>query len=240
MKKTLDQVPRPAEPVPWGSVAQFVVVLARNAIPVWGFFNQGWSPATTLVLYWVETLIGTLLIALRIAIHRHLTHARGYEIEKGPATITVTSGKGPPKELRLGYVSAFLVGTLGFILVHGIFLLAIVKLVLPETNGGSVDPEALAQGVVSTGGFLVLGFFVDLVGLRQRPFAWIRSMAQGTFSRIVIVHITIVIGMGLAMLLHSARPLFTVFLVLKVLADVSAHTPQWRPKEAPVTASPGE
>ncbi len=217
-------------------MAQFVVALARNAIPAWGFFKQGWSPATTLVVYWAETLIGTLLIALRMEIHRLLTHKRGYGVEDS-ATVTVTSGKGPPRKLRLGYVSAFLVGALGFILVHGVFLLALVKLVLPQTDGGSVDPRTLVQGIVWTGGLLVLGFFLDLIGLRQRPFAWIRSMAEGTFSRIVVVHITIVIGMGLAMLIHRSQPLFTLFVALKVLADVSAHTPQWRPKQAPAWMS---
>jgi len=222
---------------PAPSIAQFIIALARNGVPIWGFFNQGWSPATTLVVYWVETLIGTLLIAFRMAIHRHLTHKGGYEIEHGPATITVTSGGGAPKKVRLGYVSAFLVGALGFILVHGIFLVALIKLVLPQTGGGSVDPDELQQGVFATGGFLVLGFLFDLIGLRLRPFAWIRSMAEGTFSRIVVVHMTIIIGMGLAMLLHRARPLFTIFVVLKVLADVSAHTPQWRPKEAPAWLS---
>lgn len=237
MGKALDQAPPPADLVPGGSVAQFVVALARNAIPVWGFFNQGWSPATTLVIYWAETLIGTLLIALRMAIHRLMTHKRGYDIEEGPATITVTSGKGPPKQVRLGYVSGFLVGALGFIFVHGIFLFLLITLVLPETDGGSVDHQALVQGIVSTGAFLVLGFFLDLIGLRQRTFAWIRSMAEGTFSRIVVVHVTIVIGMGLAMVLHRSRPLFTLFLALKFLADVSAHTPQWRPKEAPAWMS---
>ena len=172
-----------------------------------------------------------------MAIHRHFTHKRGYEIEEGPAKITVQSGKGAPREVRFGYVSAFLVGALGFILVHGVFLFALITLVLPETGGGSVDRDALVEGTLATGGFLLLGFILDLVGLRERPFAWIRSMAEGAFSRIIVVHITIVIGMGLAMVLHRARPIFTVFVVLKFLADVSAHTPQWRPKEAPAWMS---
>jgi hypothetical protein len=214
------------------------VALARNAIPVWGFFGRGWSPATTLVVYWFETLVGTLLITLRMEIHRHLTHFRGYSVEEAPATISVSSGGGAPKPLHLGYVPGFLVGALGFLLVHGVFLLVLVAVVLPETaDGGTVDREALRQGVLGTSAFLALGFLVDLVGLRRRPFAWIRSMAEGTFARIVIVHMTIIIGMIAAMLFHRARPLFTVFVGLKLLADISAHVPQWRPKQAPAWMS---
>jgi hypothetical protein len=230
--------PSSVAPSPAASLVQFAVALARNAIPVWGFFGRGWSPATTLVVYWFETLVGTILIALRMEIHRHLTHFRGYSVEEGPATISVSRGGGAPKQLHLGYVAGFLVGALGFILVHGVFLLALVAIVLPQTSdGGTVDREALRQGALGTGAFLGLGFLVDLVGLRRRPFAWIRSMAEGAFSRIVIVHMTIIIGMGAAMLFHRARPLFTVFVGLKLLADVSAHVPQWRPKQAPAWMS---
>ena len=214
------------------------MALARNAIPVWGFFGRGWSPATTLVVYWFETLVGTLLIALRMEIHRHLTHFRGYSVEEAPAKIMVSSSGGVSKQVNLGYVPGFLVGALGFILAHGVFLLLLIAVVLPETaDGGTVDREALRQGVLGTSGFLALGFLVDLVGLRRRPFAWIRSMAEGTFSRIVIVHMTIIIGMIAAMLFHRARPLFTVFVGLKLLADISAHVPQWRPKQAPAWMS---
>jgi uncharacterized protein DUF6498 len=230
--------PPSAAPSPAASLVQFAVALARNAIPVWGFLGQGWSPATTLVVYWLETLVGTLLIALRMEIHRHLTHFRGYSVEDGPATISVSSSGGAPKPLHLGYIKAFLVGALAFVLVHGVFLFALVALVLPETpDGGTVDREALRQGALATSGFLALGFLVDLAGLRRRPFAWIRSMAEGAFSRIVIVHMTIIIGMIAAMLFHRARPLFTVFVGLKLLADISAHVPQWRPKQAPAWMS---
>ena len=230
--------PPSAAPSPAASLVQFAVALARNAIPVWGFLGRGWSPATTLVVYWFETLVGTLLIALRMEIHRHLTHFRGYSVEEGPATISVSSSGGAQRPLHLGYVKAFLVGALGFILVHGIFLLALVAIILPQTaDGGTVDREALRQGVLVTSGFLALGFLADLVGLSRRPFAWIRSMAEGAFSRIVIVHMTIIIGMIAAMLFDRARPLFTVFVGLKLLADISAHVPQWRPKQAPAWMS---
>jgi hypothetical protein len=218
---------------PGHSLAQFAVALLRNAIPVWGFFRANWSPATTLVVYWCETLIGTLLVALRMALHRRLTHKRGYVVEEPVVQVSVSNKGGPARPVRMGYVSGFLVGALGFTFVHGIFLGVLVAFVLPDAGGGSVDRGALREGVLAIGGFLVLGFLLDLVGLRRRPFAWIRSMAEGTFARIIIVHLTIVIGMFLTLALHRARPLFTLFVVLKVLADVTAHTPQWRPKEAP-------
>jgi len=226
-----------ADPLPGHSVAQFAVALVRNAIPVWGFFHADWTPATTLAVYWFETLIGSLLIALRMAIHRRLTHKRGYEVEPATATITISNKGGPARPVKLGYASGFLVGALGFTLVHGIFLAVLLGFVLPDAGGGRVDPAAAREGVLAVAALLVLGFLVDLFGLRRRPFAWIKGMADAAFARIVIVHMTIIFGMFAVLLLHRARALFTIFLGLKFLADVAAHTPQWKPKEPPAWMS---
>lgn len=237
MARTREQPPAPPPDRPAHSLAQFAVALVRNAIPVWGFFRGDWTPATTLAVYWFETLIGSLLIALRMAIHRRLTGKRGYEVEQAPAKITVSSGGGASKTVRMGYATGFLVGALGFTLVHGIFLGVLLGFLLPEAGGGRVDPVMLRQGVLGITALLVLGFLVDLVGLRQRPFAWIKGMAEAAFSRIVIVHLTIIFGMGAAILLNRTTTVFTIFVALKFLADVSAHTPQWRPKQAPAWMS---
>ena len=67
--------PPSAAPSSAASLVHFAVALARNAVPVWGFLGRGWSPATTLVVYWFETLVGTLLTALLAAqICFHSTH----------------------------------------------------------------------------------------------------------------------------------------------------------------------
>ena len=188
---------------PAHSVAQFAVALARNAIPVWGFF-------------------------------RRLTHKRGYEVEASPVQ---SEGGGQSRPVGSGYASGFLIGSLAFTLVHGIFLAMLLFVALPNVGGGRVDPADLRGGVLAISAFLVLGFLVDLVGLRRRPFAWIKAMADAAFARIAIVHMTIIFGMFAVLLLHRARPLFTIFLGLKFLVDVATHTPQWKPKEAPAWMS---
>jgi hypothetical protein len=218
---------RPDQPA--HSLVQFAVALVRNAVPVWGFFHERWTPSTTLVVYWAETVIGTLLIAWRMAIHRRLTHKRGYEIET-PAKVTVGD---PSHPVHVRYVGTFLTGALLFTIVHGIFLAVLVFSVLPENGGGSVDARAVREGVLAIAGFLALAFLLDLVGLKERPFAWIRSMADAAFSRIVVVHMTIILGMFGVLALHRAQAVFTVFVALKFLADVTAHTPRREPREPP-------
>ena len=49
-----------------------ITALGLNAIPAAGWFLGEWSAGTMLVLYWLETLIGTLLVAVRIVLHRRV------------------------------------------------------------------------------------------------------------------------------------------------------------------------
>ena len=37
-------------------------ILGVNAVPAWGFFDDHWSASTTLVVYWFENIIATLLV----------------------------------------------------------------------------------------------------------------------------------------------------------------------------------
>ena len=47
-------------------------------MPGVGFFADHWSSATTLTLYWCENLIGSVLIGVRIFLHRRLTKKAGH------------------------------------------------------------------------------------------------------------------------------------------------------------------
>ena len=55
-----------------------LTALGLNAVPAWGWFVGEWSAGTMLVLYWLETLIGTLLLACLIIIHRRIRPSRGH------------------------------------------------------------------------------------------------------------------------------------------------------------------
>ena len=55
-----------------------LTALGLNAVPALGWFVGDWSAGTTLVLYWLETLIGTLLVAGRIVIHRRIRPSKGH------------------------------------------------------------------------------------------------------------------------------------------------------------------
>jgi hypothetical protein len=94
-----------------------ITALGLNAIPAAGWFIGDWSAGTMLVLYWLETLLGTLLLGCRILLHRRFHPTEGHWNYLAPQGQQQRQTKG-----RSTYLSAFLVPALVFTFAHGVFL----------------------------------------------------------------------------------------------------------------------
>jgi hypothetical protein len=119
-----------------------------------------------------------------------------------------------------------------FSAAHGVFL-AFVLALAPAFQRAGTDLAQVRAALLPMSGFLLLGFFGDLIGIRQRPFAWIRRMRDHALQRMVVIHLTIVFGMLAAALLHGPSGLLGVFVVLKFLLDLNSWVPQWNPERPP-------
>jgi hypothetical protein len=210
-----------------------ITALGLNAVPAAGWFIGGWSAGTMLVLYWMETLIGTLLVGGRILFHRRLAPSQGHWNYQAP------QGQTPQKNERSSYLTAFLVPALVFTFAHGIFLLAlgwmmIQKNLSPEAR---IEPDHLLVGLIGIAIFQVTDFFFDLVWLRTRPFAWIERVGQQTLGRVFVIHLTIIGGMCAVMFTGASRHFFGVFIFLKTMLNCSQVIPQWQPKTPPAWLS---
>ncbi|HEV8632579.1 MAG TPA: DUF6498-containing protein [Thermoanaerobaculia bacterium] len=194
-----------------------------NAIPVIGVFWQGWSGATALTLYWWENLIGSLLVVARIVIHRALTRKRGYQ----RLQLQLQSGDGPPKrrpgkplrpprgEQKGSFLAEFLVAACAATAIHGLLLWLVVGKLLAARP----DATALRHGVLGVGAIQLAAFGLDLLGIRQRPFAWIRELAQTTVNRVTLIHLVVIVGMWVGLQTGTVG-VFGPFAVLKFLADI--------------------
>jgi hypothetical protein len=60
------------------SILRFLLTLAVNGVAAAGFLLGDWSTGATLLVYWVETLAGSLLMGARIGLHQHWTRKRGH------------------------------------------------------------------------------------------------------------------------------------------------------------------
>jgi hypothetical protein len=215
-------------------VRALVTALGINAIPAVGWFAGEWSAGTMLVLYWLETLIGTLLVALRILLHRRVVPAQGhwaYEAPKGAERQAGSHGS--------TYLTAFLLPALIFTFAHGLFLgvLGLVVFSKKATPEGSLETGHLLAGLIGILVFQAIDFVADMIWLRERPFAWIERLGQVSLSRVIVIQLTIIGGMAAVMFTGANRHFFGVFIFLKTMLNLSLVLPQYKPKTPPAWLS---
>ena len=214
-------------------VRPLLTALGLNAVPAVGWFAGEWSAGTTLVMYWIETLLGTLFVGARIVLHRRVRPSKGHWDYRAP------QGHAPHTSRTSTYLSAFLAPVLIFTLGHGIFLVALGTMVWAK----GVSPEATVEGrslLVGLLGIVVfqgIDFLADLLWLRERPFRWIERLGQQSFGRVGVIHLTLIGGMCAVMFTGANRDFFGVFIVLKTLLNISLFLPQYNPETPPAWLS---
>jgi hypothetical protein len=209
-------------------VGRLLPVLGVNAVPVVGVFFEEWSAATALSLYWCENVLGSLLVALRILVHRAATRKRGHQRQQlSLAAHNARDEGGRPGGRGRGGHSGKLPGSflgeyvrlaLGATAVHGLLLWFLLRKVLD----GEPELAQLRNGVVAMAAFQILGFALDLVGIRRRPFAWVREVADSSVRRVNLIHLTLIVGAWVTLSGDGEGDFFGPFTVLKALADVGS------------------
>jgi len=215
-------------------IGRLLQALGVNSVPAVGFYGEGWSIGTTLSLYWIETVLVTILVAARIVLHRRWTRKAGHW--DVPVEIEATGGgRTTVLHRRTTYLAAFLSVMIPFTAGHGLFLGAIILLVLPELTGAPADVSLLDlnDGAKAIALFLVLGLAFDLVGLGHRSFQWIERVADRARGRMLLTHLTIVFGMGAMMIWEAPAALFGLFVGLKTLNDLGSVLPERAPSLDP-------
>lgn len=212
----------------------FLTALGLNAVPAAGWFMGDWSAGTMLALYWMETLIGTVLVGGRIILHRRLVPSQGHWNYQAPQGQTPQTTSG-----RSSYLYAFLVPALVFTFAHGIFLVVLGWMMIQKNLGPEVriERDHLVVGLTGVAIFQAADFFLDLVWLQTRPFAWIERLGQQTLSRVIVIHLTIIGGMAAVMFTGANRHFFGVFIFLKTMLNCSLVLPQYQPKTPPAWLS---
>jgi hypothetical protein len=207
-------------------IVHLLALLAVNAVPMAGWFVEGWSAGTTLVVYWFETVAACVFVSARIVAHQRWSPRRGHVSYQAP--------KSNRQRSQTSFVKGFLVTSLVFSVAHGLFL-GVILFVLDHNGQGElagVEWRSVKLGSLYVLIALAIDFVVDLPGLRRWSFWQIEQTANRSLGRVAVVHLTIVIGMfGAAM--TDASALFGVFVVLKTLYALSMALPQWEPAAAP-------
>lgn len=208
------------------SRVQLFTALGVVAVPVVGWFAGHWSGATTLVVYWFENVAMCLFVVARIAVHRRWNPRYGhFRYRAAQANGSGTSS----------FLAGFATISVAFCAAHGIFLGAILALLAHNDALALVelDWHSVGWGCLSVLLFLALNFILDLVDLRRWSFRDVERTANIGLGRIMVVHLTLLLGFGAIAATDAPSTLFGVFVVLKSLAALSAVIPQWEPDRPP-------
>lgn len=197
------------------------LLIAVNLLPVAGVVLLDWQVMTVLVLFWLENLMVGVAQLMRMT----LTASR-------PAQ-------------KLSTMAFFVLHYGGFALGHGF---AVLHFFGPDQASGvtlDMDPWALwsfvrEQGLVLAALAMTISHAVSFLlndlsspTLRARSAANVMSMA---YQRVVVLHITILVGGFLVAQLGSPLWALLVLVALKTLLDLKGHLARVRDVQ-PVTAT---
>lgn len=177
-------------PFTLGLVVNLALVVAFNAVPLWGVATRGWSVFAIVFLYWAENLIVGAVNLAKLGLigrHQHVdTSAPFFAFHYG-----------------------------GFCLVHG--FLVVVFFHQPNTPWEDVGLGLLAL-LASHAVTFVYGFW--LPGLARRAHPGLQLFAP--YPRIIVVHLTVIIGANL--IGAGAAPVagLQVLVVLKTAVELLA------------------
>ncbi len=231
------------------------VLIAANAIPIFGVLFLGWDAFALLVLYWIESGVVGLVNVLKIATAEGPLMGSGSGLGLGAAIPGSTWIRGAPARPGAGHAAlrsilvAFFLLHYGFFwLIHGVF----VFVALPLFAGAATivsRGERLAPGelplvpVIETQG-LLLAAFVLLVShlisfwvnfIKRGEFRNVSPMAQTVqpYARVFVLHLVIVFGGVVVFVVGQPIALLILLVVLKTGLDVVLHIRAHRRAQAP-------
>jgi Family of unknown function (DUF6498) len=197
--------------------------VGTQAVPLGGVLG-GWSPATGLVLYWAEAVLGVLLALAMVWLYRRRISDPRQDEAVGPpgspaaeAALRTRLTDLARANLRPHDIAIFYGGSLA---IFGAFFAGIM-LILSHNHGVAVPSLAeLQSGLPPLVGFAVLGFLLDLRGLGRRPASFVAARVDAGAARWAMLW---AVGFfGTILMAVSGRPtmIFLVFAALKTLYEV--------------------
>jgi len=186
-----------------------LALLAANLIPLVGVLAFGWELAHVMLLYWAESAVIGFYTALKLC-----------AVAKLMAAAVVP--------FFVGHFGGFMAAH--FVFLYGFFLRGFAS--GPADFGaleGLVEVfaplwPALAALFVSHG----ISFALNYVRRREYESETTATLMMAPYRRIIVMHVTLILGGGLVMVLDTPAPALALLVVLKILTDLRAHRREHR------------
>lgn len=183
-------------------------LVAVNMIPLFGVLFLGWDLSAIVFLYWFENVVIGFYNILKI-------RRSEAEIKRGINVSTSGGLKEYKSSTALAFFFAIHYGI--FTTVHGAFLFnSIIKdFVFTETLFYAIFCLFVSHG---------LSYFVNFIGKQEYKQKSPDSLMFAPYKRVIVMHITVIIGAGLATHTSSnSLGILFALISLKTLADLVSH-----------------
>lgn len=213
-------------------------LIAVNTIPLIGVVLFDWSLFSIVFLYWIENGIVGFFNVLKIA------WARKPVTSEGRFTIN-----GRPVKGSKAFIIPFFMFHYGmFWTIHGVFVIVFFGLLgnrlFTDSSGppgdiGGFEPRGVAIAALALLLSHGVSFVVNFLGEREYLNVSPDRQMMEPYSRVVVLHATILGGGFLAAYLGTPLASLVLMIALKTALDLRAHLREHRRAEspAPTTAS---
>lgn len=177
-----------------------------NLVPLGGVFFLGWEVSAILLLYWAENVVVGVFNIFK------MKKARGTTVAS-----RVTLNKRSIRNMKRASVISFFLFHYGmFTLIHGIFV--VVMFGIPEEAVTWIWLPLLLM-FVSHG----VSYFTNFIGKGEYLRVSTQDLFLQPYSRVVVMHITIIFGGFLVRALGSPPAALMVMVAVKTGIDIFAH-----------------
>ena len=177
-----------------------------NLIPLAGVFFFGWNLSSIMVLYWFENVIIGFFNVLKMA------KAEG----TAPQTKLYSGNKAVTIAQKSGSILFFIVHFGMFTFGHGVFIFAFFGRDLSAFSSLALAALFL---FVSHG----ISYAYNFIGNEEFKKVAFQDLFFQPYKRIIIMHITIVVGAFIAFQLEQPTFFLILLIFLKIVVDIYSH-----------------
>jgi hypothetical protein len=186
-------------------------LIVANLVPLYGVFNLHWQVFPILLLFWLENVIVGLFNALKM--------------------LAVAPTMPGTWVAKLVIVPFFCFHYGMFTLAHGVFVFGFFGGYFTELDNfptvnavyQSINDFQLGWAVLALFLSHSISFAMNYVGRGEYKQAKLQELMVQPYSRVVILHITIVIGAFLVMISNAPNYILAILVLLKIFIDVKTH-----------------
>ncbi len=201
----------------WRSPTAWVLI-AANLAPLYGVLALGWEVLPVMVLFWLENVVIGVLNALRMVV-------------ADPGNRAAWAGK-------LFLIPFFCVHYGMFTAIHGLFVFTLFGgeryqalidgLWTGDAARAVIDASALWPALAALAASHLFSFLFNYLGRGEYRHAEPRVVMFAPYGRVVVLHITIILGGFLTQELQSPLWALLLLIAFKIALDLHAHVREHR------------